>query len=418
MSDVTPMVAGQASIWIQPSGPNTKPDYLGCHEVGDVEEAQGDVTFLYCPDEKKTGKFKVVGSVQGEPDTPTFSLMTTVKKTGDWLEKVVCPVPIYVHKQSCGRRDVFTNYDRSFALNKARITTKTLTNLASRTPDNTDESMQEFELSCEEVLRVLGLTVGRQSIASVRDLYDIVFYNEASFCGDCGPASDACEKGMVAGAGDYAAKAALYVTEDGGATWTAAAADPFAVGENISALVAFSIGRSTVRVLAARGTADGANPAEVAYTDDDGATWTLVNVGSTNGQYVTSGNALFALDQFHIWLATNDGYIYFSEDGGGSWTVQESGTLTASAWNAIQFISDLNGWVAGNTNEIAYTEDGGVTWTAVAGPAAQAGVHVLSLFQVDEYNIWLGYSDGDLYYTMDEGAHWSVRTLPVAADDI
>src|SRR3990167_3076362 len=118
MSD-TPMVAGQSSVWIQPSGPNTKPEYLGCHEVGDVEEAQGDVTLLYCPDEKKTGKFKVVGSVQGEPDAPSFSLSTTVKATADWLERVACPVPIYVHKQACGRRDVFQNYDRSFVMQNA-----------------------------------------------------------------------------------------------------------------------------------------------------------------------------------------------------------------------------------------------------------------------------------------------------------
>jgi photosystem II stability/assembly factor-like uncharacterized protein len=417
MSD-TPMVAGQSSVWIQPGGPNTKPEFLGCHEVGDVEEAQGDVTLLYCPDPKKTGKFQVVGSVQGEQDTPTFSLSTTIKATADWLERITCPVPIFVHKQSCGRRDVFQNYDRSFAFLKARITSKTLTGLASRTPDNTDESMQEFELSCEAVLRILALTTGRQSIASVRDLTAVAFYGEASCGGECGPAADVCEKGVVAGKGDYAAKAALYVTDDGGMTWTAAAADPFAVGEDISALVTFTVGRSTMRILAARGTADGANPAEVAYSDNDGATWTLANVGSVNGQYVAGPQGMFALDQFNVWLVTNDGYIYKSEDGGVTWTAQESGVLNAAFWYAIAFTDALTGWVGGTANEIAMTEDGGTTWTAVTGPAGQAAIAVLSLAIVDEYTIWLGYDDGKLFYTSNGGVSWAQRTIPVAAADV
>lgn len=418
MSDSTPFVAGQSSIWVQPNGPNTKPEYLGCHEAGDVEEGQGDVTLLYCPDEKKTGAFKVVGSVQAQADAPTFSLMTTIKKTGDWLERIKCAVPIYIHKQSCGRRDVFQNYDRTFAFSQARITSKTMSNLAARTPESTDESMQEFALSCEAVLRILELTAGRQSIAAVRDLKAIVFYNEETCGGDCGPASTVCTKGIVAGDGDYAAKAALYTTDDGGATWVAAAADPFAVGEDISALVAFSVGRSTIRILAARGTADGANPAEVAYSDDDGATWTLVNVGSVNGQYVAGPQGMFALDQFHIWLVTQDGYIYFSEDGGVTWTAQESGTLNAAVWYAVQFRDDLNGWVGGTNNEIAMTEDGGVTWTAVTGPAGQATDDVLTLAILGEYTVWLGFDDGTLWYSMDGGANWTQRTLPVAAGDV
>jgi photosystem II stability/assembly factor-like uncharacterized protein len=417
MSD-TPYTAQEASIWIQPGGANTQPKYLGCHEFGDAEEPQGDITLLWCPDEKKSGKFKVVGSVQGQPDAPTFSLSTTVKATGDWLERVVCPVNIFVHKQHCARRDLFTNYDRTFGFLNARISNKKLSNLAARTPDTTDESMQDFELSAEAVLRILALTAGRQSIAAVRDLNAVVFYNEASCGGECGPQADVCEKGAVAGKGDYAAKAALYFTEDGGATWTASAADPFAVNEDISALVAFSVGRSTIRVLAARGTADGANPAEVAYSDDDGATWTLANVGSTNGQYVVGPQGMFALDQFHIWLVTNDGYIYFSDDGGVTWTAQESGILNAGIWHGIAFIDDLNGWVVGDLNEIAVTADGGVTWTAVTGPAAQAADDILSLAVVDLYTIWLGYDDGHLYYTMDGGAHWSLRALPVTFDDV
>jgi len=43
-------LAGNGSLWIQPDGPNTQPQFLGCHKLGDVEQAQGDVTLLYCKD--------------------------------------------------------------------------------------------------------------------------------------------------------------------------------------------------------------------------------------------------------------------------------------------------------------------------------------------------------------------------------
>ena len=40
MSD-TNFLAGQSSIWVQPDGPNTKHEYLGCHGIGDVDEQTG-----------------------------------------------------------------------------------------------------------------------------------------------------------------------------------------------------------------------------------------------------------------------------------------------------------------------------------------------------------------------------------------
>ena len=179
--------------------------------------------------------------------------------------------------------------------------------------------------------------------------------------------------------------------------------------------MAFSINGTTKRILVARGTADGGNPAEVAYSDNAGATWTTVNVGSVNGQYVTRAQGMFALDQYNVWLVTNDGYIYKSEDGGVTWTAQEVGTLAATGWNAIVMLDALNGWVAGASNKIATTEDGGMTWTLVSGASAQAAVNCYCLAVVNEYEIWIGYSDGDLYYTMDGGVTWTKRALPVTA---
>ncbi len=409
---MAPLLAGEFTIWIQPDGPNTKPEYLGCHGVGDVEVGYGDITPVYCPDPAKQGAFKVVGSYQGEPSLPTVQVMTTVEKTADWLEKVACPVTLFIHKGSCGRRDIFTQYDRSFILYNASKITDGLQNLAVRSPADNAESGQTFDFTAESLLRIYTPSAGRQTIAAVRELLAVTFCNTPSCAGGCGAAQPACTSGWVAGAADYAAKAVLYVTDDGGLTWTASAADPFAVAEDISAIVCFAVGRDTTRVMVARGTADGAAPAEIAYSDDGGATWTSANVGSSNGQYAPSRQSLFALDQYNIWLGTNDGSIYYSADGGATWTEQENGVLNTAEWNCIQFRDALNGWAAGENNELAESSDGGDTWTAVTGPSGQTTDDIHALAVIDAYRVFIGYNDGTLWYTENGGTTWSQRTLP------
>ena len=127
MSDPQILLAGQASIWAQPDGPNTKPLYLGCHQMGDIELPGGDLTRLYCPDPSATGKYKVSGSFQGEPEVPTFSIDTPIGKTRDYLERWLCQGNILVNKLTTGRRDLFANFDRAFAFTKAARTGRTMT---------------------------------------------------------------------------------------------------------------------------------------------------------------------------------------------------------------------------------------------------------------------------------------------------
>lgn len=413
------LLAGQASVWVQPDGPNTEPKYLGCHEVGDVDVPHGDTTLLYCPDPAKAGAFKVDGSYREAPGVPTTSLTTHVAKTADWLEGLECPAAIFVHKVTCGRRDLFANYDRSFIFHNAVITNEGLSNLAARNPDAEGESMQSFDISFEALLRILLLNSARQGIADTYGLAAIASCGGAKCADDCGPAKGASDYMVAAGLASASPPAAanVYVTVNGGQTWVADA-DPFAVGEDIGAIACFPMTRDVTRILVARGTADAGNPAEVAYSDDDGATWTVANVGTTNGQYVTNADGMFALDLYHIWLVTNDGYIYFSADGGGTWTTQDAGVTTVNDLNAVKFVDGLNGYAAGESNTVLKTADGGTAWTLLTAPVAQAGQDVLALGLVSKDVAWIGYDDGALYYTMDGGLTWGARTGPWTGGEI
>lgn len=402
-------LASHASLWVQPNGPNTKPEYLGCHGVGDITEPMGDETLLYCPDRSRTGKFVVKNSFTGEPGAITTSVDGDLRKEADALELIgKCGVPIFVHKVLCGRRDEFTNFDRTFVLNPAKLTERSLGNMASKTPGDTNESTQSFSLSATDLLRLFKLQADRVTITDTEDISGIAICGEDRCEGDCGPAQSLDDYLYAATrllAGSVAISAEVLGSVNG-AAWAPVAADPFAVDEDIQGIVCFRVGRDTIRILVARGTTDAANPAEIAYSDDGGATWTTVNVGSTNGEYVTNGHALFALDRYHIWLGSSGGRIYFSEDGGLTWTAQENAAISATAITGISFADTENGFAVYTGGQAAYTADGGEIWSAtsaVTGSAAATDIHAIS-----PYFVWVVGTDG-MFYTHDGGDTWSTR---------
>lgn len=404
-------LAGQSSLWIQPDGPNTEPKYLGCHGVGDLTEPFGDVTMLYCPDPAKAGAFVAKNSFSGEPGAITTSIETDMRKTADYLETVGrCPVPIFIHKVSCGRRDVFTNFDRSFVLRQSRITSRALGNLAARNGGAEGEVTQTFEISAQFLTRVFNLEATRVAVTETEAITGVAICGEDRCAGDCGAEQSlgdaiyAASKALVGSAGNTAD---VLVALNGG-TFAVTSADPFSGGEDIQGIVCFKVGRDTTRVLVARGTTAPAAPAEIAYSDNGGATWTTVNVGSTNGEYVTNGHALFALDRYHIWLGTSGGRIYFSADGGVTWAVQENAVISATAIVGISFYDPLRGFAVYTGGQVAGSADG-TTWSAKtsSGATTATDIHAIS-----QYDVWVTGGNG-MWFTKDGGTTWTQRNALV-----
>jgi len=408
----TVVLAGEGAIWAQPAGPNTELVYLGCHELGDIEEPLGDVRLLYCSTEDPN-RYEVIDSLQETPGGVTTSMLTDVRKVGDIMETIRCPVPLYVNVVSCGKKNVFDNWDRSFGLQKSWITRRVLSRLTSKDPETQDKAAQTFDITAETLQRIYEFSVAQLGIAETEDLLDITFCNSERCAGSCGDALDACSHGYVSGgvlAGSPINQADLWETETGGLSWAIGASKPFAAGEVVASLACFEKDKNTTRVIVARGTTDAGNPMEVAITDDDGLTWTNVDVGSVDGQYATGPKSLFVLDFFNIWLCTTGGYIYKSEDGGSTWTAQTSGDKTAQDLNAIEFFGSKYGYAVGDSNAILKTETGDV-WSLVAGHASQAGVDINTVSVLSRFRVWIGYAAaGRVYYTHNGGTNWFERS--------
>jgi len=406
------------SIWVQPDGPNSEPQYLGCHDMGDISEPGGDITKRYCPDPSGHGRWKVAVTSQGVPGDVTASITTYVGKTADYLQKLAnksakCPFPVYVHSSTCGRKDTFLAYEAGTLLQNCRITSRTKTNMAQR--EGADASEQTFELSADNPMtEYWPLRMSRLTTTEAEDLLDIVLTGEDRCTGACGDEEELGDEFAAGAAGGTGAGPNVQYSVDAGATITAMATSPFAANENISSITGYSTGRDTVRFIAVRGTTDGGNPAEIGYTDNNGAAWNNVNVGSTNGEFMPWNGGIFAFDAYHIWVCTDTGAgaagnIYFSDDSGATWTLQATGT---DALNYIDFADYNTGVCVGDTNEILATTDGGASWSTITGPAAQAAADALCVAVIDRYRWHVGYDDGELWVTFDGGTTWTQRALP------
>jgi L-ascorbate metabolism protein UlaG (beta-lactamase superfamily) len=132
---------------------------------------------------------------------------------------------------------------------------------------------------------------------------------------------------------------------------------------------------------------------------------------------VSNGHALFALDRYHIWLGTDGGQIYFSNDGGLTWTIQEAAAISATDIVAISFATPDIGFAGYTGGEVARTADGsqtGASWAAVTSTAV-AGMR--DLHAISQFFIWV-VGTGGMYYSHDAGVTWDTRnTLVIAAVD-
>jgi len=411
-------------IWVQPGGPNTISYPLLCSDMDGIDEPQGDITGRFCLN--ADGTWETVNRTQGTPGEVTGDVMSWREKTRAWLEKMRkerCAFAVYVHHFHCGRADTFLNYESGQLLANAFVTSKTSAQNVRRRADQgetAEKNEQTFSLSAQPLSEEYWPLVGTVTDAQDEDepLRDIITCTTPQCLGPCGTKESACKEMQVVADAAASVTADGYYSTDYAATWTTWGAQPFAVDEHIASIVCVDIDNDTERLIVARGTTDGANPAEIAYSDDGGATWTNVNVGATNGEYALHSGALFALNQRYIWFCTSEGNVYFSSDGGASWTAQSVPDAGAAEGLYYVHFRDANyGWAVGGqaatSGHFIQTTDGGAHWAlATAEPEALEGVWVSV---IDSNRVWVGTSNGvNVWYSNDWGATWTERNLPSA----
>ena len=400
--------ANQANLFIQPNGPNTAPIPLGCHDLADITVPQGDIYERFCLKQDGSGELVRVIKQGQLPGRVTTSLTTYVKSLSDALEQLQCAFPLYVQFAYAGRKDLFNNYDRGALLNPCTITNATTTSPANRQEVASVE--QTFDIDAGQFDQYFRLQTYRRSCAETRAITDISFITTANCLGACGPTEDGGTIGALCASAAVASQSNIYYTLNAGATWNLCAGHPFAVNENINCIECFNASRDITRLLVARSTTDAANPLEVAYSDNYGATWNTRDVGATVGEYAPYNGSLYIYNGA-VWLLTSLGRLYKSYDYGVNW---DAGRILAVVpLNVIRFTDPYYGLLAGTTGRIMATRDGGFAWSIIAPPAGDAANEITSVQMLDRTRWWIGFANGHLYYTVDSGVTWTQRLLPI-----
>jgi|GEM_PF-2583416 len=168
--------------------------------------------------------------------------------------------------------------------------------------------------------------------------------------------------------------------------------------------------------------------------------WTLINTG-----YPTNFNGVTYLDEDHLFAAGNDGKIYGSSDGGFTWSVAHTGSVSLNAlttlnsstviavgwdgliiryngtdWSPIpsgtvnslsgvSFGDEMTGYAVGQDGIILKSTDGGLTWTNIR---SQRGPWLSNVNALDPSNVATVSENGELLHSSDGGNNWTTLVIP------
>jgi photosystem II stability/assembly factor-like uncharacterized protein len=153
----------------------------------------------------------------------------------------------------------------------------------------------------------------------------------------------------------------------------------------------------------------------VRKTTDGGASWSTLWIGT--GIHEVEG--LYFFSESHGWIATWDGALLETTNGGITWLARDTIQVTPfKPVHDLTFASDSAGWVVGGlsgTSLVASTSNGGGVWEVVTFP----GSTLEEVQFLDRNNGWfVGMNNGAPYIerTTNGGATWLTQTMdpPVA----
>jgi ribosomal protein L24E len=174
----------------------------------------------------------------------------------------------------------------------------------------------------------------------------------------------------------------LWVSIDGGVTWTAR--------ESARGWRAVASSSDGMRLLAS------ASGGQLWVSSDGGVTWTARE--SARGWLALASSS----DGLRLVAAASGGQLYVSSDGGVTWTARES----ARGWRAVASSSDgMRLAAAASSDQLYVSSDGGVAWTARKSARGWQAVASSN----DGMRLLASASGGQLWVSSDGGVTWTAR---------
>lgn len=117
---------------------------------------------------------------------------------------------------------------------------------------------------------------------------------------------------------------------------------------------------------------------------------------------------LYAVNENEIWTCQNNGFIFYTLDGGGQWHETDPAIINSNRTNAIYANEQGNVWVAGKYVSLLHSADYGMNWSDQI-PNAKGTMYMPHFF--DENIGLVGSSEGVVLRTINGGASWDKLQL-------
>ncbi len=145
------------------------------------------------------------------------------------------------------------------------------------------------------------------------------------------------------------------------------------------------------------------NNGTILKSSDGGASWADISYGDSRnyqGLFFFDAESGFVGGPFTTAGGGSSEMLAKTDDGGETWDVRSS--FNFNNFNDIEFLDTQNGWVASADGEVLFTSDGGESWSAVtAGTEDLLDFHI-----VNDTTFWVAGESGSLYKSTDAGASW------------
>jgi len=214
-------------------------------------------------------------------------------------------------------------------------------------------------------------------------------------------------------------------TENGGETWVRQNAGPPLERNSIS-LQGLCVVNPQIAWMAAEYGPQNENHGMVWRTVDGGLTWDQkVTTQSSNDQLPPDLPYLSvaAISADEAWVVsghnnTQGSSIYYTSDGGNTWTLQAKDLVTQ--FNDLNDIRIADGvlWIAGDSSTVFRSANGGGTWEEFSTPSAGYNLGIAAL---DGTTAWAvssgqGFEEGSIVLTSDSGKTWGEQAYPAKSE--
>lgn len=321
---------------------------------GEITEQFGTRSTVYV--NGVDGTFEAYGQEEEPPgDSPTIPLTFFQESDIKLIEKFANMGRVFnlqVRLYDCASIDNPTGWSRIWQCSQVKVSQR---NLGDGPTVRAGGAFVEsgMEGSALALIDVAQLTLSALTNVETEDMLAIDGIKDLSSA--CGAGYPGPDKVLVMSSQAAAgAKANVYFSINGGPTTTVITADPGANDEHLGAIVVRPLGNG-FRIVVARTVTDAGAPAEVWYatstafdaTTIAAVTWTSVNVGSTNAEFIEP-LSLFWPEFNRMYAGSDLGDIYLSINQGESWS------------------KIYDGVTANDVNRFARDKDGG-TWAGCLG---------------------------------------------------